>query len=58
LAKYSIEELKHVKKWHVLDPYNDTLEGVDTLGALLIFNKNPKTDENKNWCYWYGTILG
>jgi len=58
LRTKGVEELKKVQNWKVLDPYNDQLEGDDTLGALLIFNHNPLTGEKKNWCYWYGTILG
>jgi len=34
------------------------MEGYDKVGALIILNKNPLTGEQKNWCYWSGSILG
>jgi len=58
LARMSFEELKKIKEWRVMDPLNDELEGEDKVGALLILKKNPITGENKNWSYWYGSILG
>jgi len=58
VEKLPFEELKRIKDWRVMDPFHDTLEGEDKVGALLILNKNPLTGEKKNWSYWYGSILG
>jgi homospermidine synthase len=58
LNKTTFEELKRVDNWRVVDPFTDELEGEDRVGALLVLNKDPITGENKNWSYWYGSILG
>lgn len=58
MDKMTFKELNSVKKWRVLNPYEDDLEGEDRVGALLIFPKNPITGENKPWTYWFGSILG
>jgi len=52
------EELKHIKEWRVLNPYEDKLEGDDKIGAMIVLNKNPITGEKKNWSFWCGSILG
>ena len=58
VSKTPLEELKRIKNWRVMDPFNDELEGEDRVGALLVLNKNPITGEKKNWSYWFGSILG
>lgn len=58
MEKMTFQELTNVKKWRVLNPNEDKLEGEDKVGALLIFPKNPITGELKPWTYWFGSILG
>ena len=58
MDKMTFDELASVKKWRVLNPYEDDMSGEDRVGALLMFPKNPITGENKPWCYWFGSVLG
>jgi len=41
-----------------VNPFDDEIEGEDKVGCLFIFNKNPITQEEVPWTYWYGSILG
>jgi len=50
--------LTNIKDWRVVNPYDDDIEGEDRVGCTFIFNKNPLTDEEGTWTYWYGSILG
>jgi len=45
------------KDWHVMNVYQDNLEGYDNLGALFIFDKNPFTGVKESYMYWTGSIL-
>jgi len=62
LENIPLEDLKKIlldiSTCRVMDPFTDHLEGEERVGALLILNKNPLTGEEKNWSYWYGSILG
>lgn len=58
MDKMSFEELAQVKKWRVLNPFEDDLVGEDRVGALLLFPHNPITGEKKPWSYWFGSVFG
>lgn len=58
MESMTLEELTSVKKWRVLNPFQDDLVGEDKVGTLLIFPQNPITGANQPWTYWYGSVLG
>jgi homospermidine synthase len=43
--------------WHVMNMYDDKIDGYDNIGALFILEKNPMTLNNEPFMFWTGSIL-